>query len=222
MGKPQATFLFQCIVQHQYSGVSSQPQFGKHGIAPNYTCADSSFHGYYLRNMAREKGVITNIFMIGSLKLHPFDLLQMYALIFIRLTLTSSVNSGSASHYFDICKHAPIHVYLNIYNGDRITQFLLSFAESVTAFLLNIVSFNANRKTSPLAMNIGGITKQVLAIVVGIVLFQSTVTVLSACGVVVTVIGIIWYAMASFRQKQAEQAHSEVLQDLEKSNEADA
>jgi hypothetical protein len=31
----------------------------------------------------------------------------------------------------------------------------------IGAFLLNVVSFVANKKTSPLAMNIGGIAKQV-------------------------------------------------------------
>ena len=53
----------------------------------------------------------------------------------------------------------------------------------VGAFALNIVSFSANKKTSPLAMNIGGVTKQVLAIVVGIILFKTPVTTYSVMGV---------------------------------------
>ena len=53
----------------------------------------------------------------------------------------------------------------------------------VGAFALNIVSFSANKKTSPLAMNIGGVTKQVLAIVIGIMLFKTPVTGFSMMGV---------------------------------------
>lgn len=67
------------------------------------------------------------------------------------------------------------------------------------AFALNIVSFQANKSTSPLAMNIAGITKQVMAIILGIVVFNTPVTSLSAFGVSVTSLGIIWYARASFR-----------------------
>lgn len=65
------------------------------------------------------------------------------------------------------------------------------------AFFLNIVSFQANKVTSPLAVSIAAIAKQVLAIIVGIVVFKTTVTSISAFGVLVTAGGIIWYTRAS-------------------------
>lgn len=137
--------------------------------------------------LAALKGVLTNIFMVGDLKLHPFDLLQYM--------------SG----------HAMIQMFIVLYaNGElhRCMDHLNENATSTTwtmiavngcgAFLLNVVSFNANKKTSPLAMNIGGIAKQVLAIILGILVFATPITAFSVFGVLVTTIGIAWYARASF------------------------
>jgi len=45
--------------------------------------------------------------------------------------------------------------------------YILIVINGVGAFALNIVSFYANKMTSPLAMNVGGITKQILAIILG-------------------------------------------------------
>jgi hypothetical protein len=44
---------------------------------------------------------------------------------------------------------------------------------------------------------------QVLAIVLGIVIFHTAVTSLSALGVFITVVGIVWYARASYMAKMA-------------------
>eukprot|EP00730_Choanoeca_flexa_P004925 TRINITY_DN11843_c0_g1_i2.p2 TRINITY_DN11843_c0_g1~~TRINITY_DN11843_c0_g1_i2.p2 ORF type:complete len:325 (+),score=97.40 TRINITY_DN11843_c0_g1_i2:3729-4703(+) len=142
--------------------------------------------------LAALKGIVTNQFMVGDLKLHPFDLLQYMAgyamaqmLIFVALT-------GELNDCLD-------HMQLTATNR----TYVMIAVNGSGAFLLNIVSFNANKKTSPLAMNIGGITKQVLAIVLGIVVFHTPVTSLSATGVVITIIGIVWYARANYAAKMA-------------------
>ena len=96
----------------------------------------------------------------------------------------------------------------------------------IGAFLLNIVSFVANKKvgsqritsvyfyalpfyadslltpqTSPLAMNIGGIAKQVITIIVGIVYFGTPAGLMSVLGIAITVAGICLYSYASYTAK---------------------
>jgi len=140
--------------------------------------------------LASLKGVITNMFMVGDLKLHPFDLLQYmsgYAMIQMLAYLT--LDGTLAATYSHLRETAtPLTFVMILLNG-------------AGAFFLNIVSFQANKSTSPLAMNVAGITKQVMAIILGIVIFATPVTSLSAFGVCVTSLGIIWYARASFREK---------------------
>eukprot|EP00055_Hartaetosiga_balthica_P016561 m.105534 g.105534 ORF g.105534 m.105534 type:complete len:206 (+) comp9133_c0_seq6:108-725(+) len=138
--------------------------------------------------LAALKGVLTNMFMVGSLKLHPFDLLyhmSFYASVQMWLFLIFDGSLLKLQRHL-VETATPKTYFVLLVNG--------SFA-----FLLNIVSFMANKKTSPLAMNIGGISKQVLAIVLGIVIFNTPVTPLSAVGVAVTICGIAWYANANYR-----------------------
>eukprot|EP00045_Choanoeca_perplexa_P017737 m.264152 g.264152 ORF g.264152 m.264152 type:complete len:321 (+) comp17618_c0_seq8:156-1118(+) len=142
--------------------------------------------------LAALKGIVTNQFMVGELKLHPFDLLQYMAGWAMAQMLVLLVSTGELEECIT-------HVRTI---GSQSTYAMIAINGS-GAFLLNIVSFNANKKTSPLAMNIGGITKQVLAIVLGIVIFHTPVTSLSALGVLITIAGIVWYARASYAAKMA-------------------
>lgn len=82
--------------------------------------------------------------------------------------------------------------------------YVLILINGVGACTLNFVSFFANKMTSPLAMNVGGITKQVLAIILGIILFGTTVTPVSALSVLITICGIVWYSWSSFNAKRRE------------------
>ncbi|EGD76924.1 hypothetical protein PTSG_08269 [Salpingoeca rosetta] len=151
------------------------------------------------------QGVITNIFMVGSLKLHPFDLIQyMSGYALLQMGLVLAANGTLSNVYIHLRDNAPPSTYAAmIVNGS-------------TAFFLNIVSFLANKKTSPLAMNIGGITKQVLAIILGIVIFATPMTVYTSAGVGITIVGIVWYTSANFREKQAQRAKQQVADDMDK------
>jgi hypothetical protein len=100
--------------------------------------------------LAALKGVVTNQFMVGSLKLHPFDLLQYMSGHATLQMLVYLVGTGE----FTRCVQ---HVREN---ADHYTYAMICLT-GASAFLLNIVSFNANKKTNPLVMNIGGIAKQV-------------------------------------------------------------
>ena len=100
--------------------------------------------------LAALKGIVTNQFMVGDLKLHPFDLLQYMAGWAMAQMLILQLSTGELQECIQ-------HVRAI---GDSTTYTMIAINGS-GAFLLNVVSFNANKKTSPLAMNIGGITKQV-------------------------------------------------------------
>jgi len=142
--------------------------------------------------LAATKGVVTNLLMVGRLKLHPFDL--------VRYTSTySAIVLFVVTWYTGILEEALESVF-NREPGSGIQGALLF--NGVGAFCLNIVSFVANKKTSPLAMNIGGITKQVLAIVLGILLFGTVLSPKSQIGVVIVIGGIVFYARESHLAKK--------------------
>eukprot|EP00049_Salpingoeca_infusionum_P012378 m.226265 g.226265 ORF g.226265 m.226265 type:complete len:339 (+) comp15167_c0_seq3:37-1053(+) len=152
--------------------------------------------------LASLKGVLTNVFMVGPLRLHPFDLLQyMSGYAFLQM-LVFVVISGELTE-----------VVFHLQETADFKTIAVLVGNGVGAFMLNVVSFKANKATSPLAMNIGGITKQVLAIILAIVVFHSPVTPLSLVGVLITVVGIVWYARASFllrHQLKLEAARAEI------------
>eukprot|EP00040_Diaphanoeca_grandis_P000070 m.14266 g.14266 ORF g.14266 m.14266 type:complete len:323 (-) comp10066_c0_seq1:342-1310(-) len=141
--------------------------------------------------LAALKGVLTNLFMVGSLKLHPMDLLT-YSTTFsaIQLLIAMTLFSDELSKSLDL-------------EYERDYDLILALCvNGFGAFSLNIVSFFANKKTDPLAMNIGGVTKQILGIVLGIVIFATPVTSFGLIGVCVTVVGIIMYARFQYIEKQ--------------------
>eukprot|EP00039_Didymoeca_costata_P020069 m.339949 g.339949 ORF g.339949 m.339949 type:complete len:331 (-) comp19045_c0_seq1:70-1062(-) len=144
--------------------------------------------------LAALKGVLTNMFMVGSLKLHPLDLIVYTSTysgiqLFCVLLYTGELEQSFLSLLTQAEPETSALRNLLIVNG-------------AGAFLLNVASFNANRATSPLAMNIGGITKQILSIVLAIIVFRTPVTKMTAVGVCVTIVGIILYTRESLRSKQ--------------------
>ncbi|KAJ7870367.1 TPT-domain-containing protein [Mycena leptocephala] len=62
------------------------------------------------------------------------------------------------------------------------------------AFGLNVVSLSANRRVGALGMTVAANVKQVLTIVCTVVIFNLTITVLNAVGIVLTLVGGVWYA----------------------------
>jgi uncharacterized membrane protein len=63
----------------------------------------------------------------------------------------------------------------------------------VIAFGLNIVSFTANKKTSALTMTVAGNVKQVLSIILSIVIFDYVINEMNTFGIVLTLLGGVWY-----------------------------
>jgi uncharacterized membrane protein len=71
------------------------------------------------------------------------------------------------------------------------------------AFGLNIVSFTANKKAGPLSMTVAANVKQVLSIILAVVIFNLSISVMNALGILLTLAGGAWYATVEYREKKA-------------------
>jgi len=80
---------------------------------------------------------------------------------------------------------------------------LFLLLNGVMAFVLNVVSFNANRKVGPLGMSVAANVKQVLTILCAVVIFDLTITLANGVGILLTLIGGALYATAELKDKKA-------------------
>lgn len=138
------------------------------------------------------KGVLTNLFMVGSIKLHPLDLLQYMALFSAIQLVAYLVLSGRVWS---------LHAYLLEHGTTTLATVLL--VNGVGAFLLNYVSFTANKKSSPLTMTVAGCVKQMCTILLSILVFQTEVTFLNALGIGISTIGMSLYSYQNYLESQA-------------------
>jgi len=148
--------------------------------------------------LSAAKGIITNVLMVGPLKLHPLEVIWRMAppsclqCVGYGLALGEVAGLGRWLH-----QTLPQN---NLSPTGCILSLLLN---GVLAFLLNWVSFTANKKTSALSMTVAGNVKQTLSILLAIYIFNTPVTALSALGILVTIAGAAWYSWLSLQEKQA-------------------
>ncbi|KAH9474627.1 putative sugar phosphate/phosphate translocator At1g12500 [Psilocybe cubensis] len=72
----------------------------------------------------------------------------------------------------------------------------------VLAFLLNVVSFNANKRVGALGMSVAANVKQVLTVLSAVVLFDLTITPANGLGILLTLIGGALYAAVELKEKR--------------------
>jgi len=95
--------------------------------------------------LAAVKTVVTNRIQVGKLKLHPLDLLlRMSPLAFVQ-TVIFSWMKGELDEVVSWCKTEISYKLV-----------LALTVNGIIAFLLNYVSFTANKKTSALTMTVAG------------------------------------------------------------------
>ena len=112
------------------------------------TCFTSNF---FIPNPSLLAPSISRSLHKGSLLLFPFILLLLRAKSqSYHFSLVLLINSGTLQATITHLSE----------NGNS-TVYMLVAVNGAGAFLLNVMSFIANKKTSPLAMNIGAIAKQV-------------------------------------------------------------
>ncbi|KAH9974085.1 triose-phosphate transporter family-domain-containing protein [Lactifluus volemus] len=121
------------------------------------------------------------------LQLHPLDLLTrlsrlavvqciVYAYLFGEVDLV--LRSSSRSH--------------------TLRQIILISGNGVIACALNIVSFEANRRSGALSMGVAANVKQVLTVLCSVWFFRLTLTPANALGIALTLLGGGWYTIVEY------------------------
>ncbi|KAI8922402.1 triose-phosphate transporter family-domain-containing protein [Powellomyces hirtus] len=143
--------------------------------------------------LAAIKTIVTNVVQVGSLKLHPLDLLlRMSPLAFIQTVAWSFVTGESEA-------------VLTWWDAGNLTWVmgLLLAVNGGLAFGLNVASFVANKRTGALTMCVAGNVKQVLSIVLSVIIFKLAITTTNAMGILITLTGGVWYTYVDYREKRA-------------------
>ncbi|CAO3660123.1 unnamed protein product [Umbelopsis ramanniana] len=160
---------------------------------------DYTFIGFLLTVLgtilAAIKTIVTNRVQVGRLKLHPLDLLLRMSPLACIQTIVYAQLTGELSA---VREFAAENMSTNMLFG--------LLANGAVAFLLNVVSFTANKKTSALTMTVAGNVKQVLTIVLSVVIFNLRITPLNGVGILLTLAGGAWYTHVEMSQKSKQQS----------------
>lgn len=73
----------------------------------------------------------------------------------------------------------------------------------VLAFMLNVVSFEANRRVGAVGMSVAANVKQVLAVLFSVTLFNLSISSMNALGIALTILGGAWYAHVEIQEKKS-------------------
>lgn len=74
------------------------------------------------------------------------------------------------------------------------------------AFLLNVVSFNTNKRVGAVGMSVAANVKQALTIVLSVVIFNLVITPLNGLGIMLTILGGAVYAWVELEEKKKKRA----------------
>ncbi|KAJ3173434.1 UAA transporter [Geranomyces variabilis] len=179
--------------------------------------------------LAAVKTIVTNIVQVGELRLHPLDLLLRMSPLACVQTVLWAVATGEArevvawlmmatmSGHNDNAGNAMAAAAPNGGGGMAssgrhhpaggnhagwVTALAL-LVNGALAFGLNVASFVANRRTSALTMCVAGNVKQVLSIILSVAIFQLHITTTNAGGILITLLGGIYYTYVDYREKNS-------------------
>lgn len=154
--------------------------------------------------LSSAKGIVTNIMMVGPMKLPPLELIW-------RMSAPSAAQCilyGWALGELD-----GIGIWASSGPGGAGLWSHLRIMENATwAMLLNIVSFTANKKTSALAMTVAGNIKQALSIIIAVYVFSTRVSLLNLIGATIALAGGAWYSFESLAQQRSQQNQAQMIQ----------
>lgn len=136
------------------------------------------------------KGIVTNVLMVGPLKLPPLEVIW-------RMALPSALQCMLYAAIFGELRGLPdFFTSTDLDNGGVEFNYSATLKLSINAFMamcLNWVSFTANKKTSALTMTVAGNIKQALSIVLAIYIFDTNVSLTNLFGVIIALLGGGWY-----------------------------
>lgn len=144
--------------------------------------------------LAALKGVVTNMLMVGPLSLHPLEVISTMALPATIQCLIYGALFGEFSGIKRFVVGLQEETSAGLTLDDPLVSLLGKLAlNGFLAFLLNWVSFTANQKTSALTMTVIANVKQIASIALALYIFNTPVNLIRATGIVLTLIGAIWY-----------------------------
>ncbi|KAH9170513.1 TPT-domain-containing protein [Lactarius sanguifluus] len=124
------------------------------------------------------------------LQLHPLDLLT-------RLSRLAAVQCVIYAYFFG--EMDGVRQWSSRSNAVR--QIILLSGNGIIACALNIVSFEANRRSGALAMGVAANVKQALTVICAVWFFHLTITPLNALGIALTLLGGGWYTVIECNTK---------------------
>lgn len=129
------------------------------------------------------KGVMTNLMLVGSLKMHPLELIALVAPLAASQCVLTSVLTGESTAIYRQFHPRPFDRFL----------LLGLLANGCLAFFLNWISFAVNKETSALALTVAGNVKQAVSIGLSFIVFNTRLSMWNSVGIVMTLIGGVWY-----------------------------
>lgn len=152
--------------------------------------------------LASVKTVVTNRLMTGSLKLSALEvLLRMSPLAAVQCVVYAYF-TGEADQFA-----------IAYTDGQFSNTFGAAlFVNAITAFLLNVIGFQANKLCGALTITVAGNVKQALTILLGIVIFHVQVGLTNATGMLITIAGAVWYSKVELDMKRVNQAQQQQTQ----------
>lgn len=147
--------------------------------------------------MASLKGIVSYCLMTGSLKLHPLDLLRRIALLCVLQCFIYAWIFNEWEGFAQYLNKYPITQFWSNQSQEKMTSYLYFYIQiiynGILAFLLNWISFTANKKTSALSMTIAANVKQAFAVLLAIYIFSTPISLINVLGICITLIGGAWY-----------------------------
>jgi len=139
---------------------------------------------------AAVKAVVSSMILGGEYKLHPLDFLYRMSSFASFESFIWALFSGE--------------VETLVAKWDDYSPGLLGVVglTGAIAFFLNLASFYVNKITSALTLTIVANVKQVVVIVLAVIVFHTPVTLINGAGVVVVILGSIWYSVIGYQESE--------------------
>ncbi|CAM9564090.1 unnamed protein product [Heterosigma akashiwo] len=144
--------------------------------------------------LAALKVVVSGMALTGDMKLHPIDLLIKMAPLAFGECLFMSYCQGEIAEI--------ISLWHTLVETKAIHLVLLT---GVLSFSLNILSFTANKVTSPLTLTVSANLKQALLIILGPIVFGTPISSLGVVGTICVIIGSGRYSYVGYTEQQQQQ-----------------